>query len=207
MIYEEYLFKLSDELIDELRDIVAVKEQSLDNPVGIDDKTLPRTLANFYNELSHTHIKWQTREPIDNGQKIYGSINILKAEQVLGDWEGRVYFKEHQHYAWMEKFKIVDFFVAEACVGFIQSQNNLDYLEYLDFGEPDTEPLDLTFEGYYELMISARGFLYWQRVILHLRKGSGYEHEVNRFKTYMPQIFPDFKWEEFVALYEKVKIK
>lgn len=30
---------------------------------------------------------------------------------------------------------------------------------------------------------------------------------IEQFKTYMPQIFPDFKWEEFVALYEKVRIK
>lgn len=205
--FEEQLFKLSDELIGELHEKIAVKEQSLDNPSPFNALLIPESLRRFYQELSHTHIKWETREAMLNESKLFGCINLLKAEQVLSDWEGIVYFKSLPHYDWMQKFKVVDFFADEACVGFIQSENNLDYMEYLDLGENETQPLSLTFEGYYELMIAARGFLYWQRAILHIRNGGGYEVDIDRFKTYMPQIFPDFKWEEFVALYERVKIK
>jgi hypothetical protein len=107
----------------------------------------------------------------------------------------------------MENFKIVDFFADESCVGYIHDEQKVDYMQYLDLGDSEPKPLSLNFAGYLELLLTCRGFAYWQLVILHLRNGGGYESKVEEFKTYMPQLFPDFKWEEFVALYEKVRIK
>lgn len=199
-------YSLSEEIIDELKNRLRSTEQDYSKSRKA-AANMPQTLNDFYSELNHLNFEWETREAINNGSKILGRIKILPAEQVLGSWEGIVYFKNIDHYDYMEKFKIVDFFIGEACVGFQQTDNNVDYMEYLDLGNLEAQPLSLTFEGYYQLMMMARGFLYWQRVILNLNNGSGYEPLVEKFKTYMPQLFPDFKWEDFVALYEKVKIK
>jgi hypothetical protein len=63
-------------------------------------------------------------------------------------------------------------------------------------------------EGYIQLLYMARGFGYWQQTLLWLQGNpEGNPNTVEEFKTYMPKVFPDFKWEEFVALYEKVKLR
>jgi len=170
------------------------------------DGRLPIMLTDFYKILNHLNYEWETKELVDeSGIKLKGRINILKAESVLSDWKEVVYFDGDS--AELKQFKIVDNFVPEAHCGFLLNGDNSDVMYYHESGEPELEPMGVDFNGYLELMFAARGFWYWQRVILNLTTGEGYGHNVEEFKTYMPQIFPDFKWEEFVALYEKVRIK
>ena len=168
---------------------------------------LPGNLIEFYKNFHHLNYEWETREHMPNGEKVYGCINIKSAEAVLGSWEGTVYFKNIDHYDYMENFKVVDYFVAEACVGYIHDENRSDYMRFLFQGDTEAKPLGLDFAGYLELLFACRGYLYWQLVILHLRNGKGDESVVENFRTYMPQIFPEFKWEEFVGLWERVRIK
>ena len=77
----------------------------------------------------------------------------------------------------------------------------------MEIGEDRTTTLGLDFNGYLEMMLAAKGWALWQRIIINLQLGTKYKSEVDDFKKYMPQLFPDFKWENFVALYEKVRIK
>ena len=199
--------KLDDEIY-ALKNTLTITKFNSKNASSEPSESLPGTLKDFYKSLSHLEYNWDTIELVDeSGIKLKGRINILKAEEVLHDWEGTVYFKDIDHYDYMENFKVVDYFVSEACVGYIHDENKSDYMRFLSLGDTEAKPLSLDFAGYIELLFACRGFLYWQLVILNLRNGKGDESVVEKFKTYMPQIFPDFKWEEFVGLYERVRIK
>ena len=200
---------LSNELKGDLYETIAVYKCAYkvdDLQKGQGDE-LPQNLTDFYQIAPRFELKWQARELKNGDSPIQGLANILKPEQVLSDWAGIVYFKDQDHYDYMEHFKIVDFFADEACVGYVHDEQKVDYMQYLDLGAQEPQPLDLNFAGYLELLLACRGYAYWQLVILHLRNGSGHENKVEEFKTFMPQLFPDFKWEDFVALYHKVRIK
>ena len=105
---------------------------------------------------------------------------------------------------------IIDSFLSEACVGFYFAKKGakpIDELYYLYF-EDEPKGLNVDMEGYVQLLYMARGFAYWQEAVLSLQGNpSGSHSSLKEFKKMMPKVFPDFKWEEFVALYEKVKLK
>jgi hypothetical protein len=176
---------------------------------------LPDNLIEFYKEIECFQLKWEANNLKNVDVPISGSINILKPDVVLSSWEGRIYISNPDYPDYEEPlkdFKIVDHFESEACVGYTQDERRMDFMEYLDIGDSETERLDLDFAGYMDMMLAARGYTYWQLVILHLRnqlsgREDAYDYGVDKFKTYMPQLFPDFKWEDFVALYERVRIK
>ena len=103
-----------------------------------------------------------------------------------------------------------DNFVPEACVGYYvapQGQKPNDELYFLNFGE-EPQGMNVNADGYIQLLYMARGFAYWQMALLSFQNNpTTDENAVEEFRHWMPIVFPDFKWEEFVALYEKVKIK
>ena len=129
-----------------------------------------------------------------------GSINIIPLKDSLKDKQ-----PSYMHNLWM-----LDYFIPEACIGFFMAepgQKPDDELYYLYF-EDEPQGLNVDMDGYVQLLYQARGFAYWQLALLFLQTNRKRKvPEVEEFKKYMPLIFPDFKWEEFVALYEKVKIK
>ena len=167
----------------------------------------PNNLKAFYKMTNGYGSEWETEEAIANGKSIYGKIKLLPSEDVLSDWEGTVYFKDNPD-SGMENFKIVDFFWEQSCVGFFydESETDGDLMMYYDF-EDFPMSLDVNFSGYLELLFMARGYYDWQRILLHFNGEEKNEEFIKQFKKYMPKLFPDFKWDEFVALYEKVKIK
>lgn len=102
------------------------------------------------------------------------------------------------------------FFIGEACAGFylgdgVNPPDNEMYMHRWGEGE-EPEGLNVAFDGYVQLMYYARGWLYWQNVIMGLQGKSDYG-KTERFKSELPLVFPDFKWEEFVSLYESVKLR
>lgn len=204
-IHEKFMdldIEISETLGDKLK-VTLISAKSAKEPPSPD---LPVNLQNFYKQVTHLQYKWETKEPID-GRIIQGSINILPQKEVLDDWQGVTYLEDTPHYDDIEDFKVVDFFDDLACVGYINTKRKVDYMQYLRIGSMELDPLDLDFDGYIELMFAARGFSYWPKVIIDLRAGEELGPDSETFKTYMPQIFPNFKWEDFVALYEKVRIK
>ena len=79
---------------------------------------------------------------------------------------------------------------------------------YFLFFQDKPQGLNVDMEGYIQLLNMSGGFAYWQESLLFLQGNSEATLDsIEKFKKYMPLIFPDFKWDEFVALYERVKIK
>jgi len=200
-------FDAMDKEVDStLKQVLKVTTYDVKDSTSAPPTALPVSLKEFYKSVDHLNYEWETKELADeSGIKLKGRINILKAESVLSDWKEVVYFDGDSEE--LKQFKIVDNFVPEAHCGFLLNEDKSDAMYYHESGERDLLPLGVDFNGYLELMFMARGFWYWQAVVLNIKNGKGNEGEVEKFKTYMPQIFPDFKWEEFVALYERVRIR
>ena len=106
--------------------------------------------------------------------------------------------------------RILDYFVPEACVGYYIAEDGEQANEelYFLFFQDKPQGLNVDMEGYIQLLNMSGGFAYWQESLLFLQGNSEATLDsIEKFKKYMPLIFPDFKWDEFVALYERVKIK
>lgn len=159
----------------------------------------------FYKEIIHFQFEWTYTK----NKSIRGFIQILPIEVAVGDWEGKIYFKKRDP-QYMEKFKVFDFFLPECCVGFYLSGKFGKAPEELYvFDREDVPiPLNVDIDGYIQLLYMARGFAYWQMALLDFQKHpSAGKAEVEKFKEWMPKVFPDFKWAEFVSLYKKVKLR
>jgi len=157
----------------------------------------------FYQEITLQKVDWTNR----GNAGVRGFINILPIEVATGSWEGSLYFKGKSPEG-MKNFKAFDFFLPECCVGFYladENENPNEELYAYDL-EDEPEPLNVNMEGYIQLLYMARGFSYWPYVLRGLEGGRDYG-VTEKFKNGMPQVFPDFKWEDFVALYEKVKLR
>lgn len=102
-------------------------------------------------------------------------------------------------------------YVEDICAGVFSKENEDEMVYFHDFGI-GFYPLKVNFEGYVELAFAARGYLMWQYVIVYLEYGK-YDGAMlgksryDDFAENMPLLFPDFKMEEFIKLYESLKIK
>ena len=176
-----------------------------DHKINLSDtlqKKIAESILYFYSEISLHKLEWT------NGanNSIRGFINILPIEQAVGSWDGIIYFKGSNE--GLKNFKPFDFFLPECCVGFYLADENENPNEELcayDL-EDEPEPLNVNMEGYIQLLYMARGFSYWSYVLRGLEGGRDYG-VTEKFKKAMPEVFPDFKWEDFVALYDKVKLR
>jgi len=99
-------------------------------------------------------------------------------------------------------FHKIDLFVPEASVGFFSDAQMGRKLYYCN--RHYFYLLNLNFEQYFKLLCEAKGFTYWQLVIVNLEYGYG-KVESDWFQAQMPKLFPSFSFEAFIALYQKFK--
>ena len=188
----------------ELLELINIKKINLE-PSGVDE-IYPNMLGldQSYNEFASFYdcyqLEWDSVTP-SNEQ---GLINIQSYQNVTANQKNLVYFDHTPEDSPLRDFHIVDFFVDEACVGIYSNHPELKGMHFFEF-ENNTYPLNVDFEGYMRLLGETKGFLYWQKVILEYLEGREGPTTIN-FKEKMPQIFPDFSWDAFVALYEEVRI-
>jgi hypothetical protein len=153
-------------------------------------------ILNYYKVFMSYEQIWTFKQ----NEEIRGFINILPLGNPIEDSKA-----PDQH-----GLTMFDNFVPEACVGYYvapQGQKPNDELYFLNFGE-EPQGMNVNADGYIQLLYMARGFAYWQMALLSFQNNpTTDENAVEEFRHWMPIVFPDFKWEEFVALYEKVKIK
>lgn len=216
MNVQDQIVKLDKEITVTLESAIKRKNFSSSSPQSTFTENLPAALTDFYKQQTHLTYEWEAKElRNDNGQKLSGSINILSADKVLAD--SKVLYpvveldengNEYEHNVKSEHlkgYKQVDFFTGQSSCGFYQNESN-GLMYYHDHGDTKAQSLGVDFNGYLELMFAARGFLFWQQALLKMKTG-GWSRSADLFKADMPKLFPDFKWEEFVALYERVRIK
>lgn len=163
----------------------------------------PTAIKAFYSELNGVNMHW-THANFENQAKVCGKVKLLDIDSMNTDGNGLVWFEHTPIDSPLRNFKLIDFFADEAAVGFFESANsNPEMHLYLFEGMP--MPLGLDLEGYIKLLCQTRGFYYWQQAILALKNNQDNQESAN-FKLYMPQIFPEFKFEDFAALYQSVRI-
>jgi hypothetical protein len=163
---------------------------------------VPRQIISFYENSNGFQLDWEMLRSPD--PDVLGRVKILSLTEVIQDWKDVVYFEDTELDDPIRTFCPFDFFVDEACVGIYLEEDFDDSLYLYKF---DSEPfrLDLDISGYIELLIAARGFLYWQNVIKAL-KTDGDNTEAERFRIFLPQLFPNFSIEEFSNTYESLRL-
>jgi hypothetical protein len=153
-------------------------------------------IANYYKVFISFEQIWTFK----NDEEIRGFTNIIPLKESIEDDEPK----------YMHGLRMLDYFVPEACVGFYLAKKNQkpdDELYYLYF-ENEPVGLNVDMDGYVQLLYMSRGYAHWQKALLFFQgnKDVGVSW-IENFKMSMSQVFPDFKWEDFVALYEKVKLR
>jgi hypothetical protein len=204
-------WKLIKSLNDELRSTSSIKIVELQTPLplnkkekGVLENTIPTSIFDFHQELNGLTIKWQIKENIPD---VKGCVKILALKEILRDWKGVVYFDFTDDEDRIKYFHPIDFFIDEACVGaFLNEVDQQDSSLYLyDFGDAPVD-LNLNMNGYIQMLAASKGFLYWQYAIIEILEDQ--ENPVSqRFKEWMPKLFPGFSWQEYVQKYNQIKIQ
>ncbi len=174
------------------------------------DDTNQKLISQYNLEPSYSFtngfsIKWRLKTE-KNQHSFQGSINILPIEEVFGDWEEIVYFDFTEEHDRAKSFKIIDFFMPEACIGIFTDDENDNSLYYHDF-EGEFYPLHLDMEGYINMLGLSYGTSGWQMAILIHQQGAFSKVIDDAFEKQMINLFPEFKLEEFIASYEEQRIE
>lgn len=176
-------------------------------------------MQGFYSFTNGYSYNWKSNIPTSEGQKTSecGIINIVPLDElfekpnVVELEEGyNYYIKGEDSFSKTGQFIPVDY-IEDICAGVFSKENEDDMVYFHDFGI-GFYPLKINFEGYVELVFATRGYMMWQYVLVYLEYGK-YDGAMlgksryDDFAENMPLIFPDFNMEEFIKLYESLKIK
>ncbi len=171
-------------------------------------------LLQFYAFFSNGyHCYWKYDHDADHN----GSLNIWPIEELFNEKnlvqldgeETRVNVDANTKHKLNLKgvFRKVDYFVDEEHVGFFSDPSMKFHFYYMD-SDQEFWDLKLDFKGYFELACAARCYTYWHQAILFREfKKSYMQSGSDNFIESMPQIFPDFKIDDFFSLYDSLKLK
>lgn len=177
------------------------------------------TMQGFYSFTNGYSYNWEGNTPTSEGQKTskHGIINIVPLDELFEkpnvvelEENYNYYIQGEDFFSKVGQFIPVDY-IEDICAGVFSKENEDEMVYFHDFGI-GFYPLKVNFEGYIELVFAARGYMMWQYVLVYLEYG---KHDgamlgksrYDDFAENMPLIFPDFKMEEFLKLYESLKIK
>ena len=135
---------------------------------------IPERVREYALDMNGHLLRWESREDGSGRSACTGDVNLLPIDQIYGDWEGIVYFDFTENPR-LRHFKIVDFFVNEACVGLYYDEQQDPGLYYLEHGEGLLPyPLHLDLKGYLTLLTCTLGYSYWQLAVLALLPDDGH---------------------------------
>ena len=161
-------------------------------------------IETYFRKLNNGYSKSWKKEKNGN---IGGNIQLAELQHLLAGANGNgIYFNEDlPQDADIRFFHPLDFPTPETYVGFIIKPDTIYKSVYYLHGDNELSNLDLDFHGYTEMAYEARVFNYWQLVLLEYMNGNSSEI-TETFKTEMPQIFPDWRWESFIEKFESLRI-
>ncbi|NCU06202.1 MAG: hypothetical protein GXC73_19770 [Chitinophagaceae bacterium] len=154
-----------------------------------------------YKNINGAKFSWNSQKD----SSIYGSCRFLKAKDIIAQQKAVLVFNDTSTDDWQNDFYPIDFFTDEACAGVFAGKqaSNCMYLYLMD----DEYPLNLnvTVQAYFDLMIAAFAFEYWQLALKAIStKKSNPSSE--RFQFQMPILFHGFSFNDFVEKYQLLKI-
>ncbi len=183
------------------------------------ERLLP-SLQGFYSLTNGYSDYWEGKIPKrKKGEKIIerGIIDIVPLEDMFEEYNVVQLEETYNYYIEGEEgfLKTGQFIpidnLGDICVGVFSKENHDNMMYFYDFGI-GFYPLKVNFEGYLELAFDARGYMMWPYVLVYLEYGKDDpakfgESRYEDFSEGMPLLFPSFKMDEFIALYESLKIK
>ncbi|MNJ90964.1 hypothetical protein D3C87_86040 [compost metagenome] len=159
------------------------------------------TLIKFYSCFKWWKMHWVNRDSFN--VKVEGTFEFIHIEEVMQDWDDD--FGGNSWAPDMKGFRPFDmFYEMEGQVGFFVGRPDKKGL-YLSKTDGETQPLHVDFEGYLKLLTLSKGFGWWQNALIEISTGV-HQPNTDSFRENMPKIFPEFNWDEFVALYQSVRI-
>jgi hypothetical protein len=148
-----------------------------------------------------------------------GRIALERLQDIYGSWEKVVYFEDmlRPGQERLRCFKVVDMNADEAAVGLYHDQAQERELHYFRFCDGMPEPLGVDFDGYVQLLTLSLGYTYWPTLLVELNEHFT-QHPAQTFagprnlnaKDFvadMTALFPPFRLEAFVALYDQVRLR
>lgn len=161
-----------------------------------DDGLTATQILSFYKKFNGFACKWQA---IDKNNDVSGSVALLKMEQMLP-----VQYKSFEPFEVPTEFCPIDVFNSEALVGFYKGSNKNSKLYLYDHSH-DPQCLGVNIFGYFELMLYAKAYRYWQYLILEIL-----HNEIattgEQMRSNMSDLFSDFTMAGFAELYMKHQI-
>ena len=134
-------------------------------------------------------------------------MRILPFHERVQNWEGQLYESEDlEEEALIQFFKPFDLITDEAQCGFLLEPGFESRAMYYNrSGVPNLYNLDIDLKGYLTMALASRIYYYWPKVLLDIQVGEE-SVETQQFKQNMPQIFPDFDWEDYVEKYQSLRL-
>ena len=171
----------------------------------VSKKVTPSVIFSFHQNLNGLSIGWKPKKK--QNPDVKGSVKVLSLNEILQDWKDVVYFNFTPEQERIRNFHPIDFFVDEACVGaFLNESSKQDVSLYLYSFEGEPTNLNLDINGYIQMMVASKGFLYWQYTVVEILESQ--ENPVSqRFKEWMPKLFPGFSWQAYVQKYNQLKLQ
>jgi len=194
--------------INERQDILDIHKDSVRTPNLVESHTLfdlgitEPYLDKFYSFFHHYELTWTYKKKEDFNAK--GVVNFISLDKVIQDsWDDTLGGND-----WaldMKGFRPLDmFYDMDGFVGFYINRPEKNGL-YLQHSDSSISPLHVNLDGYLQLLGMSKGFGWWQNALVQIHSGKEMPN-VAQFKEKMPLIFPQFSWEAFVELYNKVRI-
>lgn len=208
--YQQTIYAIESALLDAQEDgTVGAFEDYYNTPVkntvldSLNEEQARSALIDFYKLYDGFSYKWSSEAK----ESIGGRISFMRLQHVFQDWEGRLFDSEDiEENDLIQYFHPFDLITEEAQCGILIGQPFEDSeIYYNESGSPETDGLDVDFAGYLQMAYESRVFMYWPKVLLDIQTGEE-SVETKRFKEHMPQIFPDFTWENYLAIYESLRL-
>jgi len=169
-----------------------------------------RRLDNVHNGIEEFYRKsndgWELEWYSDKEKGIGGKMKLTETKYLFSEENYILYDEEDKED--LKYFRPLDYPTPETYVGFIIKPDVIyKSLYYMSISNYELNNLDLDYEGYTQMAVEARVFSHWQRVLLQYMDGKGIGSvETEIFKTEMPQIFPDWTWENFIAKFNSLRL-
>ena len=220
MGYLDWTFEIKEYFIDFLENFIleAKKENRIENSnfksfmtLDIESEALKRLekvhpgLKDFCMEkIGSGYLEWHK----DKYSGVGGNIKFIDMKSLFEEDLSDVYDTEMiEENEDIQFFRPWDYGTPEAQCGFvIKPEEIYPSVYYNQTGRSSLHSLDLDYEGYTQMALEARVFYHWQVVLLHHAGWNFGEEETIHFKKHMPEIFPDWTWEKFIARYEELRL-
>ncbi len=206
---EEWFDEIYDDTIDPVSDneIIQISDANYERPkIELNENQIEQLktqgIIEFYTCTGLWKLYWRTKP--ESNINTEGTFEFIPFEQMISStWDDDLGGND-----WapdMKGFRPIDmFYDMDGFVGFFIGREDKKGL-YLVHSDSSVSPLHVNFEGYLKLLGMSKGFGWWQNALVEISTGE-HQPNVDDFKEKMPQIFPDFNFDEFKALYESLRI-